>query len=237
MRGSMKNFLFDLYGTLIDIRTDEQSGEFWEEAARLADAPRADRFRERYAALCKAEAEALPAGGEIDLMRVFRTLLEELSGARCAYLGYVSAYAHAFRAASIRKLRRFEGAGELLRDLRAAGARLYLLSNAQACFTYRELETTGLLHAFDGILLSSEAGYKKPSPLFFRAAFEKFGLVPGECLYVGNDLRDDVGGAHAAGIPCAYLETEQSGRYAEPYTPDFCAETYPALAALLISLA
>lgn len=232
----MKNFLFDLYGTLIDIRTDEESDGFWEEIARLLCASDARRVRSAYAALCRSAAEKLPEGGEIDLSAVFSALLGRYAGEECAYRADALAFAHAFRDASMHKLRLFEGVDELLRGIHVRGGGVYLLSNAQACFTRRELDTVGLSHAFDGILLSSEAGFKKPSPAFFRMAFEKFSLDPADCIYVGNDLFDDVGGAHAAGLPCVYIETEQSGRYENAPAPDFSACGHAALAQLLFGL-
>ncbi len=231
----MKNFLFDLYGTLADIRTDEESDAFWESIRSFLGAADAEEVRKTYRALCMKEEKDLPEGGEIDLLRVFEGLLEKCGKDGCAYLGDTAAFAHAFREASMQKLRLFEGVEELLRGIHVRGGRVFLLSNAQACFTRLELEKLGIAGLFDGILLSSEAGFKKPSPRFFSAAFQAFSLAPRDCVYVGNDLRDDVGGAHAAGIPCVYIETEQSGRYESAPVPDFTAPDRPSLERVLFS--
>ncbi len=227
------NFLFDLYGTLIDIRTDEQSAGFWEKiAALLGRSGQGGAVAAQYGKLCKDASLLLPEGGEIDLLRVFSALCA-LSSRPCA----PAAFAEAFRAASMRKFCVYEGVFELLEGLHVRGAGVYLLSNAQACFTRAELSRAKLCGCFDGILLSSEAGFKKPSPRFFEIAFRRFGLDPRTCVYVGNDLRDDVGGAHAAGIPCVYIETAQSGKYADAPVPDFRAEDRASLARILFSLA
>ena len=233
----MKNFLFDLYGTLIDIRTDEESDGFWEKVARLLCAPDGAEVKRAYASLCRSAAEKLPEGGEIDLLAVFSALLGRFAGQGCIFLGDAAAFAHAFRDASMHKLRLFEGVEELIRGIHVRGGRAYLLSNAQACFTRRELDMTGIAHAFDGILLSSEAGFKKPSPVLFSMAFDAFSLCPEESIYVGNDLRDDVGGAHAAGLKCVYIETEQSGRYKGAPAPDYFAHDRASLARILFALA
>lgn len=206
------NILFDLYGTLADIRTDEESPAFW---ARLAEGG-ATFTRERYLARCREEADKLPQGGEIDLLRVFSALTGFEGKA-------LSEFARFFREASRLRLRLFPFAAELLSALRAAGARLFLFSNAQACFTREELRILGLEDRFDGILLSSEAGVKKPSPSFFEYGFRRLGLTAEESVYVGNDLVDDVGGAHGVGMRCLYLQTEQSGEYQNPPAPDFRA--------------
>ena len=126
---------------------------------------------------------------------------------------------------------------ELLEGLRARGAGVYLLSNAQACFTRHELEILGLADKFDGIQLSSEAGWKKPSGQFFLTAFERFSLSPDECIYIGNDLRDDVGGARAVGMRSIYIETEQSGRYEAAPPIDMQAKDFSELASTLFRLA
>ena len=46
--------------------------------------------------------------------------------------------------------------------LGACTKKKFLLSNAQSCFTLDELDALGLADRFDGILLSSDAGMKKP---------------------------------------------------------------------------
>lgn len=217
--------LFDLYGTLADIETDEASPAFWEEVARAVGE---NATRENYLSLCaQAEAE-LPAGGEIDLLGVFA----RMTGPK----GDAAAFARTFRTLSRRRLRLFPYAAELLRGLKERGVRTYLFSNAQACFTRDELRLLGLGNAFCGVLLSSEAGWKKPSREFFACGFARFGLDARSCVYVGNDLRDDVGGAHGAGMRCVYLQTEQSGRYGRAPTPDWCAADLKEVYNIILSL-
>lgn len=217
------NYLFDLYGTLIDIRTDEKSGAFWKKISAMCNGK---PVKERYAVLCAAQA--LPEGGEIDLLTVMQKITEEFG---CAYSA--AKFAEKFREASIKKLRLFDGTNELLATIRRTGGKLYLLSNAQACFTRGELEKLDLADKFDGIMLSSEIGFKKPSKKFFDIAFEKFGLSPKECVYIGNDLRDDVEGARRAGMRSIYIPTAQSGRYPEKIEPDVRVKNHKELIKLL----
>ena len=225
----IRNFLFDLYGTLVDVHTDEDSPAFWTDIASMLRTDDSARLRERYRALCEAEHSA---ERETQLTNVFTALLREYGSAED-----VLSFAWRFRERSVCKLRPFEGAIALLDGLRARGAGVYLLSNAQACFTRRELDILGLSDKFDGIQLSSEVGWKKPSGQFFRAAFERFSLSPDACIYIGNDLRDDVGGARGVGMRSVYIETEQSGRYESPPPVDLRAENYRALASMLLHLA
>ena len=71
----MKNFLFDLYGTLADIRTDEQSAEFWRTVSMYLKTGGARSAKERYERLCAERAS--DDGREFDLAEVFEILLKE----------------------------------------------------------------------------------------------------------------------------------------------------------------
>ena len=60
-----------------------------------------------------------------------------------------------------------------------------------------------------------------------------------DCFYVGNDLYDDVLGAHNSGLKTVYIETEQSGKYPSEdlVAPDYTASTHQKLMELLFDLA
>lgn len=211
---------FDLYGTLCDIRTDETRPSLWRAFAAYAALCGADwapgALRARTLALCEEETHALAAASgldeedvEIDLMRVFARLFAEkgaaVSDERLADTALF------FRALSYRRPPRLmKGAVETLSALRRSGCGVYLLSNAQRCFTLSELRRLGLDDRFDGIFLSSDYGCKKPSPVFFRAALDRAGRKPEEVLMVGNDMGSDVAGAHALGMPSRYLHSRIS---------------------------
>jgi putative hydrolase of the HAD superfamily len=99
------------------------------------------------------------------------------------------------------------GAAETIASLRESGVLLGLISNAQF-FTpllfdaFFGASPEGL--GFDPALTvySFDMGEAKPSPaLFGRAAAElaRRGVDPGDCVYVGNDMRNDILAAAAAG--------------------------------------
>ena len=126
----------------------------------------------------------------------------------------------------------------MLTALHKAGAGVYLLSNAQACFTLPELELLELLPLFDGVIISSEVGVKKPCKRIFDITLDRFSLCADECIYVGNDMRDDVLGATRAGLKTAYINTEQSGSYdIEMPAPTYVARDHRHLSELLLDLA
>ena len=89
------------------------------------------------------------------------------------------------------------GMEELVRRLKAAGYGIYLLSNAsKAQHAYWPQYPVSRL--FDGKLISCDLGVVKPMHEIYEAFTEKFGLVPGECLFI-DDAPSNVAGAVACG--------------------------------------
>lgn len=228
------NFIFDLYGTLADIWTDEGDAKVWRGlAGRLRGCRRRYLWaKDEYMRLCQ-EAH-LGEGREFDLLAVFEKMLENEGKDKAL----APDLAMKFREDSMIRLGLFPHVKEILTGLKERGAGVYLLSNAQSCFTRGELDALGLTSLFDGIVISSEVSYKKPAGEIFDIAFRQFGISPDESVYVGNDLRDDILGASRAGMRTAYIETEQSNKYDFPLpTPDFVAKDHGELEKILFSLA
>lgn len=226
------NFVFDLYGTLVDIWTDEERRELWEGLAELLgeDKSAFDGVKFEYVSLChKAKTHQYH---EIDLLSVFREMLSSrgLDTHKAQHI------ADEFRRISMVRIKAFHGVKSMLKELRSLGG-VYLLSNAQSCFTMNEIESLGLKGLFDGIIISSDVGVKKPSTGVFEIAFNKFGITPDNSVYVGNDLRDDVLGASGAGMTTVYIPTEQSGRYDNMPEPDYRVKNHRELKRLLLSMA
>lgn len=219
-----QNYIFDLYGTLVDIHTDESKASVWKKIAVYFSAQGAaytgKELKERYGALIDAEAKKLQRKlnkkypgiavkeVEINLDRVFVNLYKE-KGIK-ANRQLIKDSMIAFRAITMEKLKLFPGTVELLQGLKCAGKKVYLLSNAQTSFTYPEMKALGLTEYFDDIFFSSDLEVKKPSAKFYEALFEKHGLKKAESVMVGNDRFADVQGALDFGIEAIYLHTEQS---------------------------
>ena len=202
-------YFWDLYGTLADIHTDENQPSLWKSLAGFAAAHGAPyapgELKAAYLrAVSQAEAvlrkrdRGIPgACPEINLGPVFSKLYADKGAAAGPAL--IRETALLFRRTSTTHLRLYAGARELLTALRARG-KVILLSNAQSLFTRPELDALGLTDCFDGIYISSEAGFKKPDPRFYRLALEREGLAPERCLMVGNDPVCDGQGARAVGM-------------------------------------
>lgn len=206
------NFIFDIYGTLVDIHTDESSVEFWQDVEKL--------FRGEGVALSAQTLKKAYVEG-VDRLKTAETIEPNIGEvfADMLKLGgvqpteeQVAKVANEFRLCSIRKLRLFPHVADTLKELRQAGAKLYILSNAQRLFTYPELERLGVVPLVDGIELSSDFGFCKPSPDFFMHVLTKYHLEKQDSMYVGNDWFADVQGATGVGLDVVYIRTEQSSK-------------------------
>lgn len=229
-----KNFIFDLYGTLVDIRTNEENPYLWKRISELYSSLGAhyspgELKRSYKQAVDEASRQVQRSGrkrfgkefiGEPDLTAVFRQLYQ-VKGVSCSR-DQAAMTANFFRILSRQKLQVYNGVEETLQCLRANGCGVYLLSNAQRDFTRPDMELVGLTKFFDGILISSEEGCKKPSPVFFTRLLERYGLKAEECLMMGNDVNIDIAGARAVGIDTLYIHTETSpspeGKTSATYT-------------------
>lgn len=229
MTENYKNFLFDLYGTLVDIHTEESAPAFWRsvscllgmQGVRLAPGALREKYETEIARQEEALRAALPAGAEpeVDLAPIFRGFFAD-AGVE-ADDRTVADFARTFRLLSIRRLRLFPGVMGVLDYLHELGKKVYLLSNAQALFTRPELALLGLDRKLDGGILSSEVGRKKPDPEFFHILMEKYGLDPAETVMVGNDDVCDCWGAAKAGLDSFYVCTDQSPELTRPL-PENC---------------
>lgn len=218
-------YFFDLYGTLLDIWTDEEDPALWEKLAGFYSVYGADwqpeELRGRYHSLIRMEERRISlATGyhwpEVDLSDIFWILFREaprhhLSSNRVTSRNsrtWSAAAATFFRISSRRRFGLFPHTLPVLKALRERGARLILLSNAQAVFTRPELEITGLGALFDRIVLSSDEGLRKPEPELLRSLLKEEKLAPEETVMVGNDFASDMEIAVACAVPGVFLNTE-----------------------------
>jgi putative hydrolase of the HAD superfamily len=68
-----------------------------------------------------------------------------------------------------------------------------------------QLDRLGLLPLLDAAVFSSAVGWRKPSPRIFERALAELGSRPPDTVMVGDRGREDVAGAHAAGMRAVLL--------------------------------
>lgn len=251
------DLVFDLYGTLVDIHTEEND-YVWEHTAIYFGFYGAHytgpELREAFRAAMSAREAAAGQSYECFPDIPFELVMAELFRAKgvednADALGINAA--QLFRILSIEYLRLYSGALEALAMLREKGFRLWLLSNAQQVFTAYELRHLGLGAQLDGIYLSSDYRCRKPDLRFYRALLEDQGLSPETCLMIGNDRHTDIAGARAAGMATLYMHTGLTPPDQSPanpalhpcHAPELCREyeyegdDWTELAELIVRLA
>lgn len=219
------DLIFDLYGTLVDIHTEEND-LVWEKTAlyfgfygaHYTGQELKDAF---HAALAEREAQA---GQSYECFPdiPFESVMAELFCAKGvkehADTLAINA-AQLFRISSMEYIKLYPHVPEALAQLRRHGYRLWLLSNAQRIFTEYELRHLGLGEQLDGIYISSDYGCRKPDVRFFRALLEEQQLDPNRCLMIGNDRHTDIAGAKSAGLATLYMHTNLTPSDQAPADP------------------
>ncbi|MDE5819141.1 MAG: HAD family hydrolase [Lachnospiraceae bacterium] len=208
-----RNVLFDLYGTLVDIHTDEKKRYLWQ---KMSDFFRAYGAYYTPTALRKAylhyvtQLESQLGGPypEIQIELVFLQLY--LDKGIHADPALIQSTGTAFRTISRSRLALYPDVLDLLNGLKERHIGIYLLSNAQHLFTEPEMQMTGLLPFFDGVFYSSDIGCKKPDPTFMELLLSTYGLDKKECVMIGNEAASDVAVAEACGMDSIYLHTNLS---------------------------
>lgn len=213
-----KNYIFDLYGTLIDIHTDEGSKELWEKMTIFYGYRGAEYTPKelvlKYKELCAVEKnktkKAHPEYSYVDinLNNVFKALYEIKDVTVSDEV--VSLTANVFRCISTDFIRLYKGVTDLLDTLKAKGKKVFLLSNAQHDFTVPEIKMLGLEKYFDDIVISADENCRKPDPHMYDILFERHGLLKSETIMIGNDFLADIKSAYDYGLRSLYIHQKIS---------------------------
>lgn len=220
------DFLFDLYGTLADIHTDESKKELWQLLAVWYQSHGAAytpyKLQKEYERLVQEELQQSALRHpdylktDIRLEIVFEQLYHQQNIAASAELTAETALF--FRTISRDYIRLYPSVRTLLHKLRTNGRRCFLLTNAQKVFTMPELKLLGVTDLFDGIVISSQEECAKPDPYFFHIACQRYQIKKSSALMIGNDPYTDIAGANAYGIDSVYIHTNLSPKWTK--TPD-----------------
>lgn len=208
-----KNYIFDLYGTLIDINTNEWDMDLWNKMAVLYGYQGAiytgEELNKSYNRLVDEEKARVHKRHkdykviDIKIEKVFKKLFDE-KGVKVTKAQVLNVAA-SFRCFSTVYIKLYDGVTDLLETLKTKGKSIYLLSNAQRSFTANELKMLDLEKYFDGIVISSDEECSKPDVNYYKILFDRYGLKKEESIMIGNDYLSDIGGAADFGIDSLYI--------------------------------
>ena len=233
-------YVFDLYGTLVDIHTDESDMAVWDKLSLFYGYYGATytgkALKSAYGKLIRGKEKQLKstleadakysheASPEIEITDVFAELFaaKGISVER-EFAVYTGQF---FRVLTTEYVQLYKGTRRMLEQLGEAGKKVYLLSNAQRIFTEYEMRKLDLIKHFDGILISSDYKTKKPDKRFFDALISKYDIATDKALFVGNDSRSDIKGAQSVGFDTFYVKSNISptGDMAEGAT--YCVKDF-----------
>jgi putative hydrolase of the HAD superfamily len=200
----LEGVLFDYGDTLVGFENAEAT--FLASQRVFLDAVPApgvelEPFHDRVTELLRAEYERTAADyREIDYAGVVRAALAEhgvdprAEDLRAAIVAQI----HAWNPA--RKLH--PRAHEVLDELRGAGLRVGYVSNTfdPPEVLLEVIRSEGMLERADAVVLSSEVGYRKPSPVIYTEALQRLGTDGPATLFVGDRVLEDVIGPGRQGM-------------------------------------
>jgi putative hydrolase of the HAD superfamily len=105
--------------------------------------------------------------------------------------------------------RAFDDVRPALDTLASASIRLGLISNWDERLR-NLIERLRFTNYFEGITISCEIGFAKPSPVIFEQAAARLALPPSSILHVGDSMEMDFQGAKAAGFQALCLDRSRT---------------------------
>ena len=210
----IKSIIFDLYGTLIDIETDESMEEIYRGIAHFLTYQGVYlhrwEVRDLYYQIMKQQKEqSREEYPEINVESIWSTFLrQEGMKVATARKKLAKTLAHIYRGISRKRLQLYPSVKNVLHKLRDT-YRLALISDAQPCYALPEIQAVGLDGYFDPIIISANYGFRKPDPRLIQDALEIMSLTPAEVIFVGNDMYRDIYGASMLDIKTILFASKQ----------------------------
>jgi HAD superfamily hydrolase (TIGR01509 family) len=130
----------------------------------------------------------------------FEQVAEELA----AYRGVEPEFAREMISIAIGKQETIRPTEKLIDELKAAGYKLYVLSNMSREFI-DFLRKQKVYENFDGDVVSCEVGIVKPMPEIYDLLLERFDLDPAETIFI-DDRKENVDAAAAKGIATFHFD-------------------------------
>ncbi|WBB76542.1 HAD family hydrolase [Micromonospora sp. WMMD1128] len=125
---------------------------------------------------------------------------------------------------------------DALRQLRAAGWRIGIVTNGMADNQQGKIRRTGLDALVDGCCISDEVGIRKPDPTIFQIIAQRCGTSTQRGGWmVGDDLTLDIAGGHGAGLHTIWLRPTRTFQEFTGPAPDFTTATVTDAVQILLT--
>lgn len=200
--------LWDVDGTLLDFaKSEKRAIKRCFEAFNLGECP--DERAARYSAVNRACWEALERGETtkerllIDRFEIFFNsegiAFDRLEDFRKEYESNLSDGVYLMK-----------NGLETVKALKNR-TKQYVVTNGTAGVQRKKLRLAGLDRIFDGVFISDDLGYEKPSIKYFEAIQERIGKFrKNETMIIGDSLTSDMRGGAGAGIICCWYNPRRA---------------------------
>ena len=235
----IKGIIFDINGTITDIRTNEWHDDVYRVVSNLLSYEglllNPVMVKDMYFQIMKeqraAHAELHP---EFDAVGIFREIITRhatdftrtLPAEKLEQLPIL--LAETYRAASRFRLQLYPGVVDTLRLLQPK-FHLAAITDGQVAYALPELNAVGLTGYFDPIIVSGSYGYRKPDARLFTTILTAMKMLPSEVLFVGNDMYRDVFGGQQVGIKTVFFKSNQGMQEKTGVQPDYIIYNFPEL--------
>ena len=99
--------------------------------------------------------------------------------------------------------------------------KMYILSNGFTELQSRKMQSAGIAHYFDGMILSEDIGVNKPNPAIFTHALQVAESTTEESLMIGDNYEVDIEGAQRVGIDQVFYNISKKDLNPEHPQPTF----------------
>ncbi len=225
-----KAIFFDLYGTLIDIKTDEDELWVYEKLSRYllyhsVDMAPEELKKAYFEGIQQHLSQSKEIYPDVDVYKLFSDIMYKYGKKRYSK-GIVIDIAMLFRSLTIRHFGVFAGLYDVLYSL-SRNYEIAIISDAQWVFAEPEIAMLGLDQFFKLRILSSRFGFKKPDTRLFHHAMEEMNVTSKESVYIGDNPFKDLAGAKEAGMEFILFRSEWC-EY-NGFKPDRCFYNYSEL--------
>ncbi|MCA0754181.1 HAD family hydrolase [Paenibacillus sp. N4] len=171
----------------------------------------------------------LDEDGYKDKRTLFQQLLEEMPWEVKPSHEELMLY---YKTEYVKQAKLMDQAAEVLQYIRSK-YKTALITNGRNDIQYGKIDRLGIRELFDFIIVSEEAGCKKPDPRIFEAALAGLGLMPSECIYVGDHPVNDMEGAANAGLGTIWYKVNQPWRGVLNAAPLYTIDSFTQLVHLV----
>lgn len=186
----IKAILFDLDGTLLNrdeslkLFADRQYDRLFHFIGHISKDDYTTRFIH------------LDSRGYVWKDKVYSQLVEEFRIAKITSEELLQDYLENFKYCCVP----FDNLLLMLEGLKERSMLIGMITNGYGQFQMDNIKALGIESYFQAILVSEWEGIKKPDSQIFLRATEKLGVLPSECLFIGDHPENDVQSAKNVGM-------------------------------------